>query len=118
MKIEPHDVETAAVGDLLVKHGIPYAVMNACRSAKGSSVDSNIALQLVQSGLRGCAAMSANIVGNSVQTFTLSFYTKTSCFMVSLSNGQAQRPGTDCAKDFRDQRDLDRPLTLTTLWCP
>jgi hypothetical protein len=73
-RIVPDDVKAQDIGELLHSHQVAYAVLNACRSAKGSTVDSNIALVLPASGLLGCIAMSFNIVGGSVQLFTRAFY--------------------------------------------
>jgi hypothetical protein len=58
----------------LYKHGARCAVLNTCRLAKGASVDFNIAISLLRSGVWGWVAISFNVVSRPVQTFTRIFY--------------------------------------------
>ncbi len=63
------------VADVLVKNGVKYAVLNACRSAAATgAADSNIATTLLRRGLLTVAAMSYKIASSAVDQMVRAFY--------------------------------------------
>ena len=63
------------VADVLVKNGVKYAVLNACRSAAATgAADSNIATTLLSRGLVTVAAMSYKIASSAVDQMVRAFY--------------------------------------------
>ncbi|KAL2674229.1 hypothetical protein Neosp_012680 [[Neocosmospora] mangrovei] len=63
------------VGKVLKTHGIPFAVLNACESARASDGDdANIAKLFLKNGLRGVIGMSFKISSSSVGLFLDRFY--------------------------------------------
>jgi hypothetical protein len=63
------------VGDVLVKNGVKYAILNACRSAAAAgSADSNIATTLLNRGLLTVVAMSYKIASSAVYQMVRAVY--------------------------------------------
>ncbi|KAF2490676.1 hypothetical protein BU16DRAFT_621394 [Lophium mytilinum] len=69
------DYRTAAeVGELLQERAVGQVVLNACRSACGSSPETNIASAFVHAGVPVVVAMSFTIADRSVEVFTEALY--------------------------------------------
>ncbi|KAM6510496.1 hypothetical protein FSOLCH5_010936 [Fusarium solani] len=63
------------VSKVLKRYGIPFAVLNACESARASDGDdANIAKLFLKNGLRGVIGMSFKISSSSVGLFLDRFY--------------------------------------------
>jgi hypothetical protein len=62
------------VGQTLKERGVQQVVLNACRSAYGSRVETNMAKQMLEAGLSSVLAMSFTISDQSVQIFTAALY--------------------------------------------
>ncbi|KAH6666034.1 hypothetical protein B0J14DRAFT_643340 [Halenospora varia] len=75
---QPHHVCAAELGDLLRRYDVKRAVLNACRSAKGETPETNFAQGLVNAGVPFVVAMSYNVSATAVEIFTKVFYT---CFI-------------------------------------
>lgn len=71
---EPDYVSAARVGEVLNACSVGKVVLNACRSARGTSPETNIAAALVSGGISTVVAMSFNIVTRSVEIFVATFY--------------------------------------------
>ncbi|KAG7286087.1 hypothetical protein NEMBOFW57_008390 [Staphylotrichum longicolle] len=70
----PHRIPAADIARLLAASGVKWVIVNACRSARGSAADQNIALSMIKAGLGGCVAMSHSIVSRAVEIFTAALY--------------------------------------------
>jgi len=74
LRIEPDLISAQAIGELLRDRGVKQVVLNACRSAHGSSPETNVGIALLHAGVRTVVAMSYSIVDRAVEVFTKSLY--------------------------------------------
>ena len=71
---ETNLVPAADVADLLEANAVRTVILNACRSARGSSLESSIIGAFLRRGVEHVAAMNYMIISLSVQIFTACVY--------------------------------------------
>ncbi|KAI8629650.1 hypothetical protein F5Y19DRAFT_431355 [Xylariaceae sp. FL1651] len=70
----PHPVPATEIASVLARYKVKIVILNACRSAKGSSLDKNIAATIVNAGVHACLAMSHNVISRAVEVFMCALY--------------------------------------------
>ncbi|KAK5734640.1 hypothetical protein LTR17_008717 [Elasticomyces elasticus] len=73
------DVPALKIAKALGRQNVPFAILNACRSAKEFGIEQSIAQVLVAEGLRAAGAMAYNVLGIAARAFTTAFYESYLC---------------------------------------
>ena len=97
-----------SVADLLRKHNIRIAVLNACESAKANKGDeANLARVFTKAGVQNVLAMAYRTLGSTSTEFMRAFYE------ALIARGKPFSTAVRIARDTYAHHQLETPVSLS-----